>query len=212
MMVSEIFLSIQGESTYAGLPCIFVRLAGCNLECKWCDTAYARDASEGYEMTVDDVVGEVKKFKPWLVEITGGEPLLQADAKKLAHRLLDEDYTVLLETNGSADVGGLDERVVKIIDVKCPSSGHEGVFLMENLDYITQQDEVKFVIGDRGDYDYAKKFMEDFLREITARVLFAPVRPRIEPSELADWILKDGLKVRLQLQLHSYIWEEEKGR
>lgn len=210
MLVSEIFLSIQGESTYAGLPCIFVRLAGCNLSCTWCDTAYAREAEKGCELTIEEIFKEIRKFKAHLVEITGGEPLLQLDSKKLAHALINEGYTVLVETNGSVSLKGLDERVVKIIDVKCPSSGHDGSFLMENLECITKEDEVKFVIGDRNDYEYAQKFLEEHIKDLTCKALFAPVTPSLPPSTLAEWILKDGLKVRLQPRLHHYIWEEEK--
>ncbi|MBI5561215.1 MAG: radical SAM protein [Deltaproteobacteria bacterium] len=213
MIVSEIFLSIQGESTYAGLPCIFVRLAGCNLSCTWCDTDYARETDKGFELSIDEVFKETRKFKTRLIELTGGEPLLQPDAKSLAHRLIDEGYTVLIETNGSIDLKGLDDRIVKVVDVKCPSSGHGGSFLMDNLDSITGKDEVKFVIGDIGDYEYAKRFMDENIKDLTTNVLFAPVTPSLPPATLAEWILKDGIRVRLQPRLHHYIWEEdEKGR
>lgn len=211
MLVSEIFLSIQGESTYVGLPCIFVRLAGCNLECKWCDTPYARTPEGGQEMSVADVIKEVQKYDCWLVEITGGEPLHQNETKELAEKLAQLDYKVLIETNGSISFEGLDERLIKIVDVKCPSSGQEGAFLMDNLDYLTREDEVKFVIGDRGDYEFARGFVSDTLKDRVTRVLFAPVRPTLDPAVLADWILKDSLRVRLQVQLHSYIWTEGKG-
>lgn len=211
MFVSEIFLSIQGESTYVGLPCIFVRLAGCNLECKWCDTPDARTPEGGREMSVADVIKEVQKYDCWLVEITGGEPLHQNETKELAERLVQLDYKVLIETNGSISFEGLDERLIKIVDVKCPSSGQEGTFLMDNLDYLTREDEVKFVIGDRGDYEFAKGFVSETLKDRVPRVLFAPVRPTLDPAVLADWILKDSLRVRLQVQLHSYIWAEGKG-
>lgn len=212
MLISEIFLSIQGESTYMGLPCAFVRFAGCNLSCNWCDTAYARDSAKGIELTIDEIVKEVKKFPPRLVELTGGEPLLQPGAGKLANRLFEEGYTVLIETNGSISLEGLDSRVIKIVDVKCPSSGHGGSFLMENLNYITEQDEIKFVIKDRADYEYAERFIEENIHDRTTKILFAPVKPDLELSVLADWILKDGLKVRLQPRLHAYIWDDERGR
>ena len=212
MLISEIFLSIQGESTYMGLPCAFVRFAGCNLSCNWCDTAYARDAEKGIELTIDEIVKEVKKFHPGLVELTGGEPLLQTGAAFLANRLFEEGYTVLIETNGSISLEGLDSRVIKIVDVKCPSSGHGGSFLMENLNYITEQDEIKFVIKDRADYEYAERFIEENIHDRTTKVLFTPVKPDLELSVLADWILKDGLKVRLQPRLHAYIWDDERGR
>ena len=212
MLVYEIFKSIQGESTYAGLPCVFVRLAGCNLSCSWCDTPYARGPDEAIEMTIVEVIEKVGGFDCPLVEITGGEPLMQEEAIDLAGALLESGYRVLIETNGSVALSGLDPRVVKIVDVKCPSSGHAGSFLIENLECISPEDELKFVIGNREDYDSAVRFIEDFLRGRTEKVLFAPVRPQLSPAELSDWILKDSLRVRLQLQLHSYIWPGEKGR
>ncbi|MFQ5441259.1 MAG: 7-carboxy-7-deazaguanine synthase QueE [Thermodesulfobacteriota bacterium] len=212
MLVSEIFLSIQGESTYAGLPCAFVRLAGCNLSCDWCDTSYARAGEGAEDMTVDGIVGEVERFNCRLVEITGGEPLLQEESGGLAVRLLDRGYTVLIETNGSVDMKGLDARVIKIVDIKCPSSGHSGSFKVENLSSITPLDEIKFVIADRTDYEFAKRCLAELIEDRTDKVLFAPVRPGLAPGELADWILKDVLRVRLQLQLHAYIWEEGRGR
>jgi 7-carboxy-7-deazaguanine synthase len=212
LLISEIFMSIQGESTYVGLPCIFVRLAGCNLECKWCDTTYARKPDEGRELTVDGVIEEARKYNCWLVEVTGGEPLLQPDSKGLLTRLLDLDYQVLVETNGSVSLEGLDPRVVKIVDIKCPSSGQEGAFVMENLNLIAPEDEVKFVIGDHADYDFARRFVDENIKDRTTKVLFAPVRPVLDPSVLADWILKDCLTVRLSVQIHSYLWTGDKKR
>lgn len=212
MIVYEIFKSIQGESTYAGLPCVFVRLAGCNLSCSWCDTPYARVPDEAIEMTVAEVIEKVGGYNCPIVEITGGEPLLQEEAAELAAGLLERDYRVLLETNGSVCLSGLDPRVVKIVDVKCPSSGHAGSFLLENLALISPEDEMKFVIAGREDYDSAVRFMEEFLRGRTEKVLFAPVRPHLSPRDLSEWILRDALKVRLQLQLHTYIWPDERGR
>jgi 7-carboxy-7-deazaguanine synthase len=212
MLVSEIFLSIQGESTFAGLPCIFVRLAGCNLTCAWCDTPYAKAPEGARELSVDDVAREVARHKCGLVEITGGEPLMQADARALAERLLGMGRKVLIETNGSVCLAGLDRRIVKIVDVKCPGSGHAGSFLMENLRYITEDDEVKFVIGDRGDYEYAARFVEECVKDTTLKILFAPVKPSLDPKVLAEWILSDCLKVRLQIQVHKYIWGDERGR
>ena len=212
MLLSEIFLSIQGESTYVGLPCVFVRLAGCNLSCTWCDTTYANTGTDDRELTVDAVMKEVGAYKCALVEITGGEPMLQADTLPLTERLLEDGYDVLIETNGSVNLSAFDERIVKVVDVKCPMSGQAGSFLVENLEYITPGDEIKFVIGARNDYDFARKFIDDFIKDRTAKVLFAPVKPNLDPRELADWILKDRLNVRLQLQMHSYIWEGERGR
>ncbi len=210
--MSEIFLSIQEKSTYVGLPCVFVRLAGCNLSCTWCDTAYANTGTDDRELTVDGVMKEVGAYKCGLVEITGGEPMLQADTPTLTERLLKGGCDVLIETNGSIDLSALDKRVVKVVDVKCPTSGQAGSFLVDNLEYITPADEIKFVIGARNDYDFARKFIEDFIKDRTAKVLFAPVKPNLDPRELADWMLKDRLNVRLQLQMHSYIWSGERGR
>ncbi|MBI5233393.1 MAG: radical SAM protein [Deltaproteobacteria bacterium] len=212
MLVSEIFFSIQGESTYAGLPSVFVRLAGCNLSCSWCDTPYARTTDHAIEMEVGEVIKRVMVFNSKLIQITGGEPLLQADARGLAKKLLDMGYEVLIETNGSISLEGLDARIVKIVDVKCPSSGHEGSFLMDNLKWIAANDEVKFVIADRKDYEFARMFIEEFIKDKTSKTLFAPVTPELKPGALAQWILNDGLKVRLQLQLHKEIWEGERGR
>lgn len=212
MLVSEIFLSIQGESTYAGLPCVFIRLAGCNLCCAWCDTPYARVPDEAREMSVEAVLNEARAYRRSLVEITGGEPLLQSESLSLAHRLLAEGYKILIETNGSVSLKGLDRKIVKIVDVKCPGSGQAGSFLMENIEWITPDDEVKFVIGDRNDFEFAKKFMAEYIEDRTQNILFAPVKPALAPKALAEWIMKDGLKVRLQLQLHSYIWSNERGR
>lgn len=212
MLVSEIFLSIQGESSYAGLPCVFIRLSGCNLSCTWCDTTYARVEERARDLNIDDVVAEVKGYRCKLAEITGGEPLLQAETRVLAERLLRDGYKVLLETNGSVGLKGLPEEVVKIVDIKCPSSGQEGSFLIENLNEITKEDEVKFVIGDRKDYEFAKRFIYEFIKLRTDKILFAPVKPDLDPKKLADWMLKDCVDARLQLQLHSYIWEGERGR
>jgi len=212
MYVSEIFFSIQGESTYAGLPCVFVRLAGCNLDCAWCDTAYARTIENARTLSVEDAVREVKKFNCRLVEITGGEPLIQPEAVDLAGRLLEAGHKVLLETNGSVSLKGVDKRIIKIVDVKCPVSHEAGSFLIENLRYITADDEVKFVIADREDFEYARGFIEERLKDLTDKVLFAPVKGSLEAKELAEWILRDGLSVRLQLQIHAYIWPGERGR
>ncbi len=205
MLISEIFVSIQGESTHAGLPCIFIRLQGCNLGCARCDTEYAQKPSGGREMSVDDVIKEVGRFNIRLVEITGGEPLVQEEVRGLVKRLLDMDYRVLMETNGSISLKGLDERLIKIVDVKCPSSGHGDSFLMENLERIGPRDEVKFVIGDRTDYEYAREFAVRHIAPKTDRILFAPLRPVLDPRELAGWILRDSINVRLQVQIHTYI-------
>jgi len=209
MLVNEVFLSIQGESTYAGMPCVFIRLSGCNLDCNWCDTEYAKKHDDGKRMTINEAIAEIGKFKATIAEITGGEPLLQPEAKELAASLVGAGYTVLIETNGSVVLDGLPEEVVKIVDVKCPGSGHGESFLMENLAYISPNDELKFVLSDNKDYEFAKQFVEQEVKGLTSNILFAPVKPRLEPAELASWILRDGIRVRLQPQLHSYIWDEE---
>ncbi len=159
---------------------------------------------------MEEVLSELAKFNTWLVEITGGEPLLQRETRELAKRLLDADYKVLIETNGTEDLGVIDKRVVKIVDIKCPSSGQQGAFDIDNLEHITPEDEIKFVISNREDYEFAKKFIQDYLEGRTSKVLFAPVRPELPASELAEWILKDALRVRLQVQIHRYIWTDER--
>ena len=226
MQVTEIFRSIQGESTYAGLPCIFVRLTGCNLRCTWCDTAYAFHG--GTRMSLDDVLGRVHELSGpaspvptppeageiLLVELTGGEPLLQPDAVGLAQRLTAENYTVLVETSGERFVGVLPPQVVKIVDVKCPDSGEGGTFLLDNLEAIDRKDEIKFVIGSRRDYEFARDFSARHeLGRRVRQVLFSPVFPDphgswsgLDARVLAEWILADRLPVRLGLQLHKFIW------
>ena len=215
MQVTEIFRSIQGESTYAGLPCIFVRLTGCNLRCVWCDTAYA--FSGGRKMSVEDVLAAVEALSDRngqrqvdLVEITGGEPLLQPEIYPLTERLLERRYRVLVETSGERDISRLPAAVVRIVDVKCPGSGEGGTFRMENLAVLAPQDQVKFVLADRSDYEWARQFLEEHpLRETVASVIFSPVYGGLEPRLLAAWILQDGLPVRLGLQLHKFIWDPE---
>ena len=208
--VNEIFYSIQGESTYSGMPCIFIRLSGCNLRCSWCDTTYAYD--QGFDITIDDILKQVKKFNCRLVEVTGGEPLLQAGTPVLIKRLLNKGYEVLLETNGSLDTIGIDERCIKIIDVKCPSSGENKKNRLENLKRLNPLDQVKFVIKTRDDYDCAKKILKTVPAISANRVLFSPVLKNLKPSLLAEWILDDGLKARLHLQIHKIVWPDiEKG-
>lgn len=212
MYVNEIFLSIQGESSFVGLPCVFVRLAGCNLGCEWCDTPYARAPEDSVVMGLDEVIAEVTGYGRQLVEITGGEPLLQEETIPLAERLLASGRKVLLETNGTVSLKKVPAGVVKIVDIKCPSSGFEGSFLTENLDYMVDDDEVKFVIGDRADFDFAKNFYQAHLEGLAIKVLFAPVTDVLHPDVLADWILSEGLGVRLQVQMHRYVWKEARGR
>lgn len=222
MFITEIFKSIQGESTYAGLPCVFVRLTGCNLRCTWCDTAYAFHGGTRYsvlEVTtrVAELHGKAKEAgrEPKLVEITGGEPLLQPETPELARRLLDNDYTVLIETSGERDVSALPPGAVKIVDVKCPDSGESGKFNLANLDAMHQKDEVKFVIASRRDYEFAREFVAKYeLEKRVNEVLFSPVfaDPEgkwqgMDARSLAEWILADGLHVRLGLQIHKFIWD-----
>ena len=206
LTVTEIFHSIQGESSYAGLPCVFVRLTGCDLRCSWCDTAYA--FHEGRRREVDEVMEEVASYGCRLVEVTGGEPLLQADVYLLLQRLLDAGYQVLVETGGHVPVDLVPEGVVRIMDVKCPGSGEAAKMRWDNLARLGSRDEVKFVIGDRADYDYAKTVVErDDLPSRVGAVLFSPVHGQLPPADLAAWVLADRLPVRVQLQVHKYIWE-----
>lgn len=207
LTVNEIFHSIQGESTHAGRRCVFVRLTACDLRCSWCDTPYA--FHEGRKMSVDDVLAQVRAFGCEVVEITGGEPLLQSDVYPLMQRLVEEGRTVMLETGGHRSIEHVPDDVIRIIDVKCPGSGEAGKNHWPNLDHhLHSTDEVKFVLRDRADYDYA--------REVVARhaligrcgaVLFSPVHGVLDPKQLAQWILADRLPVRLQLQVHKYIWD-----
>jgi len=182
------------------------------LRCRWCDTRYAQTSERGEELSIDQIVSEVNKFKCRLVEITGGEPMLQKETPMFINKLLKLSYETLLETNGSVSLELVNANAIKIVDVKCPSSGQDGSFLMENLKFITLQDEIKFVIADRQDYEFARGFLERYVNDKTTKILFAPVHPDMPSHELAKWILADGLTVRLQLQIHKFIWGEEKGR
>lgn len=208
MLVTEIFKSIQGESTFAGLPCVFIRLTGCNLRCHWCDTAYAFQG--GQTMSAEEILARVRQLGCSLVEITGGEPLLQPEVSALAEQLLAEGQRVLVETSGERFVGELPRAVVKIVDVKCPGSGESGKFRLENLEALERQDQLKFVILDENDYRYAREFLARHnVRGRVDEVIFAPVFGRLPPRTLAEWILRDGLEVRLGLQLHKFIWEPD---
>jgi 7-carboxy-7-deazaguanine synthase len=209
MLVTEIFKSIQGESTYAGLPCIFVRLTGCNLRCHWCDTAYAFYG--GNAMTMQGVLERIHEMGAKRVEFTGGEPLLQEkEVVPLAEQLVAEGYQVLIETSGERFIGRLPREVVKVVDVKCPGSGEGGTFLMENLEELNRKDQIKFVILDEGDYRFASDFIAQHrLRERVDELIFSPVFGKLEPRILAEWVLRDGLDVRLGLQIHKFIWDPE---
>ena len=212
LKVNEIFFSIQGESSHAGLPCVFVRLCGCNLRCSYCDTKYAYDEGEIREIgLIREIVGQ---FGCKLVEVTGGEPLMQEDTPELISRLLATGYSVLLETNGSQDIGRVDPRCARIVDIKCPSSGMQGQNDLRNLDKLSAKDELKFVIGCREDYEFARDLLTGAqckgpaARELRAG--FSPVFGVLAPRILAEWILQDRLAVRLSLQLHKLIWDPEK--
>ena len=205
LTINEIFYSIQGESTRAGEPCVFVRLTACDLRCSWCDTAYA--FHEGRKMSVDEVIAEVARHGCPLVEITGGEPLLQEDVYPLMDRLLADGRLVMLETGGHRSIARVPPAVLKIVDVKCPASGEADRNDWENLARLAPHDEVKFVIQDRGDYDFAKDVIDRHgLVSRAAAILLSPVHGVLEPRTLSEWMLADRLPARLQLQLHKYIW------
>ena len=206
MRVNEIFYSIQGESTWAGRPCVFIRLTGCNLRCVWCDTEYA--FYEGRQMTIAEVVAQARGYGCNLVEVTGGEPLLQKGVHALFAALLEEQHTVMVETSGEQDLSGVDRRIIKIMDLKCPGSGECDRNRWSNLESLTPRDEAKFVLTDRRDYEWARDVIRD--RGLAHRVnaiLFSPVFGQLEPASLAAWILEDRLPVRMQLQVHKQIWD-----
>ncbi len=207
LKISEIYSSIQGESSYQGLPCVFVRLTGCNLRCSWCDTAYAFFGGE--EMSIDEILNDVKKTGISLVEITGGEPLIQEECYGLMTALCDEGMIVLLETGGSIDTVKVDERVKKIIDFKAPSSLMVDENDWNNVSRLTAGDELKFVIGDRADYDWSLEMIKEYELEEKTIINLSPVHNVLQPADLVKWVLEDGLDVRVNLQLHKYIWGEK---
>jgi 7-carboxy-7-deazaguanine synthase len=205
LRVNEIFYSIQGESTWAGSPCVFVRLTGCNLRCHWCDTEYA--FYEGRHLTVDQIVEQVRGYGCDLVEVTGGEPLLQKGVHSLFRLLLEAGFTVLVETSGERDLSLIEPRVIKIMDLKCPSSGECARNRMTNLRHLSTRDEVKFVIADRGDFEWACTILNQYrLTQQVNAVLMSPVFGTLLPADLASWILTERLPVRMQLQMHKHIW------
>jgi len=204
--INEIFYSVQGESTYAGRPCVFVRLTACDLRCSWCDTPYA--FHEGSKRALDDVLQEVEGYRCDLVEVTGGEPLLQEAVYPLMNALLDRGKTVLLETGGHRSTARVPEPVVTIVDVKCPGSGESHRVDWANLERLRPHDEVKFVIQDRVDYEYARDIIARYSLATRARAIhLSPVHGVLNPRTLSEWVLADALPVRVQLQLHKYIWE-----
>lgn len=204
LRISEIFHSIQGESTFAGRPCVFVRLTGCPLRCTWCDTEYAFYG--GTEQSIDDILAKVHGYDCRLVEVTGGEPLAQLDTKTLLARLCDEDFTVLLETSGAVDTSIVDPRVHIILDVKCPGSGMMERMHWPNVERLRPQDEAKFVIQDRRDYEWSKEVVARHALAGRCTVLFSPVFGTLDPRQLAEWVLADRLPIRFQLQMHKHIW------
>ena len=208
LLVSEIFYSIQGESSFAGLPCVFIRLAGCNLRCSYCDARYTYE-EDGFEKTLDELMDFTGKRPHALVEITGGEPLLQENVYPLIDLLKEEGRTVLLETNGSIPLNRVPAGVIKIMDIKCPDSGMHEKTDFTNLTYLTKQDEIKFVLSSRDDYDWAIKTIERYgLKE--KNLLFSPVEGRLQADRLAEWVLADTLSVRMQVQLHKVLWPDRK--
>jgi 7-carboxy-7-deazaguanine synthase len=208
LTVNEIFHSIQGESRRAGEPCVFVRLTACDLRCSWCDTPYA--FYEGRKRSVEDVIAEVERYGCPLVEITGGEPLLQEDVYPLMDALLSRGHEVMIETGGHRSIARVPGAVLKIVDVKCPGSGESHRNHWENLDHLGPNDEVKFVLKDREDYDYARGVVERRrLTDYAGAVLFSPVHGVLDPKQLAAWVLADRLPVRVHLQLHKFIWSPD---
>lgn len=205
LKINEIYFSVQGESSKAGLPTVFVRLTYCNLRCSYCDTEYA--FYDGTDMTIDSIIDEVKKYNCKLVEITGGEPLFQSESLDLMKRLCDEGFEVMLETGGSLPIKAVDKRVIIILDFKCPSSKMMKKNLYENADHLKSTDEVKFVIGTREDYEWTKDIISKYKLTEKFTVLVSVVFGLLEPVKLVEWILEDNLKVRFQLQMHKFIWE-----
>lgn len=207
LLINEIFHSIQGESSFMGIPCVFVRLTGCNLRCTWCDTEYA--FYEGKELSLDSIMSEVAKYNCMLVEITGGEPLAQENVHELMTMLCDSGYEVLIETSGSINIGNVDPRVRRILDIKCPGSGMVKHNLWENIELLRQADEVKFVVGNREDFEWSIDVVKRYGLLKRCPVIMSPVFGDVQPIDLAGWILESRLPVRFQLQMHKYIWEPE---
>lgn len=210
LRITEVFYSIQGESRSVGLPTVFVRLTGCPLRCTYCDSAYA--FSGGEMKSIEELLREVSKYSTPYVTVTGGEPLAQKACLEFMSLLCDAGYEVSLETSGALDVSQVDERVIKVMDLKTPSSGELGRNLYSNLDYLSSKDQVKFVIGSREDYLWAKDILITRLSSVSSEVLFSPSYGELEPAKLADWIIADQLQVRFQLQLHKILWGDQPGR
>lgn len=207
MRITEIYKSIQGESTFAGKPCIFVRTTGCNLRCTWCDSTHTFYG--GQEIPLEEVVRQVRAYDCRLIELTGGEPLLQKDSFNLVRILLDGRHTVLVETSGSLDIRPLDPRAIIVMDIKCPGSGMSEVMYWDNISAIKPTDQIKFVIKDRQDYLWASDILSRHQLYKRSTILFSPAFGLMDPKQLAEWILEDRLEIVLQLQLHKYIWHPE---
>ena len=210
LKINEIYYSVQGESTHAGRPCIFIRLTYCNLRCSYCDTEYA--FYDGKDMEITDIMSEIKQWDSNLVEVTGGEPLFQEECIDLLNELVNSNYEVMLETGGSLSISDVPKKVVKIVDFKCPSSKMVKKNLWSIVDDLQPHDEVKFVIGDRGDFDWAKDRITKYSLDKICTLLFSPTFGEIDPQQIVEWILAENLPVRMQLQMHKMIWSpEEKG-
>jgi len=210
MRIAEIYQSIQGESSYAGLPCVFVRTTGCDLRCVWCDSEFT--FSGGASMTLDDIIREVEKYNCELVELTGGEPMLQPDIYELATRLADAGHRVLIETGGHRDISRLDPRVIRIMDLKCPASGECEKNLWSNLEHLRSIDEVKFVLANRTDYEWAIETIRKHGLEGRTGLLISTAFGSLEPEKVVGWMLQDKVRARFQLQLHKYIWPPDERR
>lgn len=210
LRVTEIFYSLQGEARTVGIPTVFVRLTGCPLRCGYCDTTYAFQGGEW--KSLDSILEEIKSYNTKFITVTGGEPLAQKQCISLLGQLCDAGYEVSLETSGAMDVSKVDKRVSKVMDLKTPASGEEAKNRYENIKYLTRNDQVKFVICSRNDYDWAVDKFKEYKLDNKCEVLFSPVHGELEPSQLAGWILHDKLPVRFQLQMHKYLWGDEQGR
>ncbi len=210
LRITEIFYSLQGEANTVGIPTLFIRLTGCPLRCSYCDTAYA--FTGGTKMTIDAIIEEVKKYQTYYITVTGGEPLAQPACLALMTALVDDGYKVSLETSGALDVAGVDSRVVKVMDLKTPSSDEMDKNRYENIQYLTPQDQVKFVIANNEDYEWSKSIVSQYQLASRCQLLFSPVMGEQSPTELADKILRDQLPVRFQIQLHKYLWQDAQGK
>ncbi|MCG8489824.1 MAG: 7-carboxy-7-deazaguanine synthase QueE [Chromatiales bacterium] len=210
LRITEIFVSLQGEANTVGLPTVFIRLTGCPLRCVYCDTEYA--FSGGRKMSIDSILQQLIEYRVKRVCVTGGEPLAQAACTELLSRLCDAEYEVSLETSGALDISPVDPRVMRVIDLKTPGSGEARKNRMANLDCLTEKDQLKFVIGDRDDYEWSRAMLKTHDLESSCEILFSPVHGKQDPTQLADWILEDRLNVRFQMQLHKLLWDDQPGR